>query len=135
MHPSMPATRLMPRCFAACALPASAKQQAGFAACSLPCTHDNPACTSANRNQQVQADDPRLSRWTLSTYQFNRQWEFSWLALNMTPLKYQKIHWRSVPGSVGGSLGSAVELQNRCADVLHASVPAALLAAGGCTAD
>ncbi|GAB4818793.1 hypothetical protein N2152v2_005839 [Parachlorella kessleri] len=54
-----------------------------------------------------------MSRWTLSTYQFNRQWEFSWLALNMTPLKYQKIHWRSVPGSVGGSLGSSVELQNR----------------------
>lgn len=62
---------------------------------------------------QVQADDPTMSRWTLSTFQFNRQWEFSWLALNMTPLRNQKIHWRSVPGSVGGSLGSALEVQNR----------------------
>jgi uncharacterized membrane protein len=62
---------------------------------------------------KVQPDDPRLSRWTLSTYQFNRQWEFSWMALNMTPLRNQKIHWRSVPGSVGGSLGSALEVQNR----------------------
>ncbi len=68
---------------------------------------------------QVQQDNPNMSRWTLSTYQFERQWEFSWLALNMTPLKYQKIHWRSVPGSVGGSLGAAVELQNR-----HARTPA-----------
>ena len=32
------------------------------------------------------------------------------MALNLTPLKYQKIHWRSVPGS--GSLGS-LEVQNR----------------------
>ncbi|KAL4450056.1 hypothetical protein ABPG77_010725 [Micractinium sp. CCAP 211/92] len=61
----------------------------------------------------VQQDDPRLSRWTLSTYQFNRQWEFSWLALNLTPLRNQKIHWRSVPGSTGGSLGSSLEVQNR----------------------
>ena len=38
------------------------------------------------------------------------QWEFSWLALNMTPMKHQKIHWRSVPGS--SSLGG-VEIQNR----------------------
>jgi len=60
-----------------------------------------------------QEDDPRLSRWTLSTFQFNRQWEFSWLALNLTPLRNQKIHWRSVPGSVGGSLGSALEVANR----------------------
>ncbi|KAI3438227.1 hypothetical protein D9Q98_000664 [Chlorella vulgaris] len=61
---------------------------------------------------KVQADDPRMSRWTLSTFQFNRQWEFSWLALNMTPLKNQKIHWRSVPGTVGGSLGSGLEVAN-----------------------
>ncbi|KAG7673666.1 hypothetical protein KSW81_006863 [Nannochloris sp. 'desiccata'] len=60
----------------------------------------------------VMEDDPKLSKWTLSTYQFNRQWEFSWIALNMTPLKFQKIHWRSVPGSSGGSLG-ALEVQNR----------------------
>lgn len=30
----------------------------------------------------------------------------------MTPSKFQKIHWRSVPGSSGGSLG-ALEVQNR----------------------
>jgi hypothetical protein len=76
-----------------------------------PIAHPTPA--SARCLLQVQPDDPRLSRWTLSTYQFNRQWEFSWMALNMTPLRNQKIHWRSVPGSVGGSLGSALEVQNR----------------------
>lgn len=61
---------------------------------------------------EIQEEDSRLSKWTLSTYQFNRQWEFSWLALNMTPLKHQKIHWRSVPGSSSGSLGS-IEIQNQ----------------------
>lgn len=61
----------------------------------------------------VQADDPRMSRWTLSTNQFGRQWEFSWLALNLQPLRNQKIHWRSVPGSVGGSLGASLDVQNR----------------------
>jgi hypothetical protein len=55
-----------------------------------------------------------MSRWTLSTFQFNRQWEFSWLAQNLTPLRNQKIHWRSVPGSVGGSLGAGLEVANRC---------------------
>lgn len=33
----------------------------------------------------------------------------------MTPLKNQKIHWRSVPGSTGGSLGSGLEVANRWA--------------------
>lgn len=60
----------------------------------------------------IQEDDPQMSKWTLSTFQFNTQWEFSWLARNMTPLKYQKIHWRSVPGSSGGSLGP-IEIQNQ----------------------
>ena len=49
----------------------------------------------------MQKDNPSLSRWTLSTYQFNRQWEFSWLALNMTPLKYQKAGGGGL-GTVGG---------------------------------
>lgn len=62
---------------------------------------------------KVQPDDTTLSRWTLSTYQFNRQWEFSWIAKNLTPIKYQKLHWRSVDGSVSGSIGSAVEVPNR----------------------
>ncbi|KAI7844181.1 hypothetical protein COHA_002316 [Chlorella ohadii] len=61
----------------------------------------------------VQEEDPRLSRWTLSTFQFGRQWEFSWLAQNLTPLRNQKIHWRSVPGSTAGSLGGALDVQNR----------------------
>lgn len=61
---------------------------------------------------EIQQDDKQMSKWTLSTYQFNRQWEFSWLARNMTPLQYQKIHWRSVPGSTSGSLGG-VEIQNQ----------------------
>jgi len=60
----------------------------------------------------IQKENPHMSKWTLSTFQFNRQWEFSWLARNMTPLKYQKIHWRSVPGSSGGSLGP-IEIQNQ----------------------
>lgn len=59
----------------------------------------------------IQDGDASLSKWTLSTHQFNRDWEFSWLAKNMTPLKYQKIHWRSVPGS--GSLGGGLEIQNQ----------------------
>lgn len=62
---------------------------------------------------KVQEDDPQLSKWTLSTNQFGRDWEFSWFALNMTPLRNQKIHWRSVPGSTGGSLGSSIEVANR----------------------
>lgn len=62
---------------------------------------------------RVLPEDPRMSRWTLSWYQFNRQWEFSWLAENLTPMRHQKLHWRSVPGSVGGSLGGALEVQNR----------------------
>lgn len=54
-------------------------------------------------------EDPALSRWTLSTYQFNRTWEFSWIARNLAPIPYQKIHWRSEPE--GGN--SFVELNNR----------------------
>ena len=50
-----------------------------------------------------------MSRWTLSTTQFGRDWEFSWLARNLAPVRYQKIHWISEPGSA--SLG--IELSNR----------------------
>ena len=45
---------------------------------------------------QVLENDTRVSQWTLSTFQFNRKWEFSWLARNLTPTPLQKIHWRSV---------------------------------------
>ena len=51
-----------------------------------------------------------MSRWTLKTEQFGRSWEFSWLAQNLTPIRYQKIHWRSVPGSVQGSIGGSIEV-------------------------
>ncbi|PNG99718.1 hypothetical protein TSOC_014498, partial [Tetrabaena socialis] len=57
----------------------------------------------------VVESDPRMSRWTLSTNQFGRDWEFSWLARNLPPVKNNKIHWVSERGSA--SLG--VEIQNR----------------------
>ncbi|KAK9903592.1 hypothetical protein WJX75_009471 [Coccomyxa subellipsoidea] len=62
---------------------------------------------------KVLPEDSRLSRWTLSTEQFGRSWEFSWLAQNLTPTRLQKIHWRSVQGSTGGSLGSGIDIANR----------------------
>lgn len=65
------------------------------------------------KSVKVLEADSRMSRWTLATHQFGRDWEFSWLAQNMAPMKYQKIHWRSVPGSSGGSLGSGIEIANR----------------------
>lgn len=55
----------------------------------------------------------KLSKWLLRTDQFGRTWEFSWLAQSLTPVKLQKIHWRSVQGSTGGALGSAVDIANR----------------------
>lgn len=61
----------------------------------------------------VQPDDPKMSRWLLSTNQFGRDWEFSWLAQNLTPIRNQKIHWRSVQGSTGGSMGSTIDIANR----------------------
>ena len=45
---------------------------------------------------QVLPEDERLSKWTLSTHQFGRNWEFNWVSQNMTPIRLQKIHWRSV---------------------------------------
>ena len=48
---------------------------------------------------QVLPEDERLSKWTLSTHQFGREWEFSWISQNMTPIPLQKIHWRSVQAS------------------------------------
>ena len=45
---------------------------------------------------QVLPEDKKLSRWTLSTNQFGRDWAFSWVSQNMTPIPMQKIHWRSV---------------------------------------
>eukprot|EP00878_Enallax_costatus_P029280 GHUV01031730.1.p1 GENE.GHUV01031730.1~~GHUV01031730.1.p1 ORF type:complete len:220 (+),score=26.49 GHUV01031730.1:327-986(+) len=51
----------------------------------------------------VQKDNPALSRWTLATNMFGRDWEFSWISRNLAPVKNQKIHWISEPGSA--SLG------------------------------
>lgn len=59
---------------------------------------------------QVQDSDSRLSKWTLSTHQFGRDWEFSWLARNLAPIKYNKLHWVSERGSA--SL-PGVEISNR----------------------
>lgn len=62
------------------------------------------------KSVKVQESDPRLSRWTLSTHQFGRDWEFSWLARNLAPVKNVKIHWVSERGSA--SL-PGVEIANR----------------------
>jgi uncharacterized membrane protein len=43
------------------------------------------------RSVTVQPDDPKLSKWLLSTRQFGRNWEFSWLAQNLTPMQHQKV--------------------------------------------
>ena len=39
---------------------------------------------------QVQQDDPSLSRWTLSQDLVGRKWEFSWLARNLEPARFEK---------------------------------------------
>ena len=44
--------------------------------------------------QQVQADDPRMSRWALSTVQFGQTLEFAWLARDLTPITNQKARLR-----------------------------------------
>ena len=43
----------------------------------------------------VLPEDSKMSRWLLSTHQFGRDWEFSWLAQNLTPIKNQKVCCRS----------------------------------------
>ncbi|XP_057853417.2 uncharacterized protein LOC131063576 isoform X2 [Cryptomeria japonica] len=47
---------------------------------------------------KVSKDQPEMSRWTLKYNAFGQDLEFSWLARNMQPIQYQKIHWRSVDG-------------------------------------
>jgi len=39
--------------------------------------------------------------WDLYCY---RDWEFSWLARNLAPVRNQKIHWISEPGSASMGL-------------------------------
>ena len=60
--------------------------------------------------RQVQPEDAALSKWVLSTHQFGREWRISWLARNLTPVRNQKIHWRSVPVRLRPS-GPAMRLQ------------------------
>eukprot|EP00798_Chlamydomonas_sp_ICE-L_P016204 gene16204-22368_t len=40
-----------------------------------------------------------MSRWTLSTNQFGKDWDFSWIARHLAPVKHQRICWVSEPGS------------------------------------
>ncbi|KAH9318691.1 hypothetical protein KI387_020460, partial [Taxus chinensis] len=47
---------------------------------------------------KVSKDQPELSQWTLQYSAFGQDLKFSWLARNMQPIHYQKIHWRSVDG-------------------------------------
>eukprot|EP00884_Botryococcus_braunii_P007172 jgi/Botrbrau1/16456/Bobra.0142s0052.1 len=65
------------------------------------------------KSVKVLDEDARLSQWTLSTYQFNRDWTFTWVAEDLAPTPYQKMHWRSVQGSTGGSFGGALDIANR----------------------
>lgn len=56
--------------------------------------------------EQVQKDDPKMSKWTLSTYQFGQQLEFSWMARDLTPVQLKKARGGSsidaaAPGSSG----------------------------------
>lgn len=40
---------------------------------------------------EIDPDDPKLSKWVLCTDQFGRHWELSWRALDLTPIKHQKV--------------------------------------------
>ena len=43
-----------------------------------------------NRIEMV-PDEPNQSKWVLCTDQFGRHWELSWRALDLTPIKHQKV--------------------------------------------
>jgi len=48
---------------------------------------------------EVLEEEPkRRSKWCLSTNQLGKDWEFSWVATNLTPMKYQKISWTANEG-------------------------------------
>nr|ABK23958.1 unknown [Picea sitchensis] len=47
---------------------------------------------------KILKDQPELSEWTLKYNAFGKDLEFSWLARNLQPIRYQKIHWRSLDG-------------------------------------
>lgn len=82
---------------------------------------------------QVQKDDPRMSKWCLSTQQFGQRLEFSWLARDLTPVKNQKIHWVSQGGLPNrGSVTFFPRGDDSCALQLQISyeVPEVLVALG-----
>lgn len=47
---------------------------------------------------KILKDKPELSEWTLKYNAFGRDLQFSWLARNLQPIRYQKIHWHSLDG-------------------------------------
>ncbi|TVU21088.1 hypothetical protein EJB05_30702, partial [Eragrostis curvula] len=47
---------------------------------------------------KILEDKPDLSRWSMKYVILGQNVEYSWLAQNLTPIKNQKIHWRSVEG-------------------------------------
>lgn len=61
--------------------------------------------------KEVEVIDSTDSRWKLQQEAFGQVWNLSWLAKNQPPVKYQKIHWVTVPGSMKGSGG--IEVENR----------------------
>ena len=77
---------------------------------------------------QVLPEDKKLSRWTLSTHQFGRDWAFSWVSQNMAPIPLQKIHWRSV--QVISAHGCYVHMHAALQDVWDLSCLAALWSQG-----
>lgn len=46
----------------------------------------------------TEADERRVSKWTLRTTAFGQAVEFSWQARDLTPVVNHKIHWVSVGG-------------------------------------
>jgi uncharacterized membrane protein len=81
---------------------------------------------------QVQKDDPRMSKWCLSTTQFGQRLEFSWLARDLTPVKDQKIHWVSQGGLPNRGSVTFFPRQSGCALQLQISyeLPEVLLPVG-----
>lgn len=43
-------------------------------------------------------EDRTKTKWTLSTDQFGQHFEFSWLAQDLEPVKYERISWESLEG-------------------------------------
>eukprot|EP00892_Ulva_mutabilis_P002341 jgi/Ulvmu1/12107/UM084_0032.1 len=61
--------------------------------------------------KEVQNTGEDTSKWMLRQDAFGQTWELSWMAKNLPPVRDQKIHWQSVPGSMKGS--GWLEVQNR----------------------